>query len=115
MKTKEQYKDFIKKSMKTYKTIQEASKLDVANILREKGKIEFNWEDGDAPWFASSLFKDDITDTYITSLSIDGDTIYADLHAYYLGDDICGVDLAEELDTDWLDILDHIIDGGFID
>lgn len=114
MKTKEQYKEFIKKSMKTQKTIQEASRFDVANILKEKGKIEFNWEDGDAPSFASSLFKDDITDAYIASLSIDGDIIYADLHAYYLDDDICGVDLAEELDTDWLDILDHIIDGGFI-
>lgn len=33
MKTKEQYKEFIEKSLKTQKTIQEASKFDVANIL----------------------------------------------------------------------------------
>lgn len=115
MKTKEQYKEFIEKSMKTRQTIQEAAKFDVINILKEKGEITFDWENDDAPSLASTQFKDDITDAYITKLGYEDGTTYADLHAYYLSEDISGVDLADELDTDWLDILDHIIDGGFID
>lgn len=78
------------------------------NITKENPLI-FNWEDGDAPSMISGDFEDDICDCYITKIYLDGDYIYADLHAYYLQDDRYRVLLNNENNVDWGDIMEYLM------
>lgn len=77
------------------------------NITKENPLI-FDWEDGDAPSMISGDFEDDICDCYITKIYLDGDYIYADLHAYYLQDDRYRVLLNNEHNVDWGDIMEYL-------
>lgn len=77
------------------------------NITKENPLI-FDWEDGDAPSMISGDFEDDVCDCYITKIYLDGDYIYADLHAYYLQDDQYRVLLNNELNVDWGDIMEFL-------
>lgn len=83
----------------------------VSEILDEKGVVSFDWENGEAPSFASTQFDEDYADSYIAKLYKEGSIIYADLHAYYKEDDIERVELAEETAVDWIDILDKLIEN----
>ncbi len=78
------------------------------NITKEKPLV-FDWEDGDAPSMISGDFEDDICDCYITKIYLDGDYIYADLHAYYLQDDRYRVLLNNEHNVDWGDIMEFLL------
>lgn len=78
------------------------------NITKENPLI-FNWEDGDAPSIISGDFEDDICDCYITKIYLDGDYIYADVHAYYLQDDRYRVLLNNEHNVDWGDIMEYLM------
>lgn len=107
METKEFYDKKIKQHYKFMKNVRQYIK----DILKEKGgSVSFDWESCEAPSYASGEFDEDLTDVYITKLYLDGDLIKADLHAYYLVDDLKGVDLADEMDVDWVDILQNLID-----
>jgi hypothetical protein len=77
------------------------------NITKENPLI-FDWEDGDAPSMISGDFDDDLCDCYITKIYLDGDYIYADLHAYYLQDDRYQVLLNNEHNVDWGDIMGYL-------
>lgn len=78
------------------------------NITKENPLI-FNWEDGDAPSMISGDFEDDICDCYITRIYLDGDYIFADLHAYYLQDDLYNILLNNEHNVDWGDIMEFLM------
>ena len=78
------------------------------NITKENPLI-FNWEDGDAPSMISGDFADDICDCYITRIYLDGDYIFADLHAYYLQDDLYNILLNNEHNVDWGDIMEFLM------
>ena len=78
------------------------------NITKENPLI-FDWEDGDAPSMISGDFDDDLCDCYITKIYLDGDYIYADLHAYYLQDDRYRVLLNNEHNVDWGDIMEFLM------
>ena len=86
-----------------------AKKL-VKEVLNELGgSMEFDWEVRDTPSINSGVFEDDVTDCYITKIYLDHDLVMANLHAYYLNEDADGIDLADEVDTDWVDILDYLV------
>ena len=106
MKEIEEYKRQIENALNMEREV----KKSVREILQERGPVSFDWESCEAPSYASGEFDEDLTDVYITKLYLDGDLITADLHAYYLGDDLKGVDLADEMDVDWVDILQNLID-----
>ena len=108
MKTKEEYKQFIKDGYE----IQRNARLELCKLLNEHGPIEFDWENDSAPSIASTQFEDDLADCYVTKLWANGDSeyVYADLHAYYLGEDAENVDLvSDECNIDWLDLLDWVV------
>ena len=107
MKTKEEYKQFIKDGYE----IQRNARLELCKLLNEYGPIEFDWENSDAPSIASTQIEDDLADCYVTKLWADGEYAYANLHAYYLGDDAENVDLVnDECNIDWLDLLDWVVE-----
>ena len=109
MKTKEEYKQFIKDGYE----IQRNARLELCKLLNEHGPIEFDWENDSAPSIASTQFEDDLADCYVTKLWANGDSeyVYADLHAYYLGEDAENVDLvSDECNIDWLDLLDWVVE-----
>ena len=107
MKTKEEYKSFIKDGYE----IQKDARKQVIEILKEKGAQEWDWENDSAPSIISTQFEDDVTDCYVKKIYVEGDNIYADLHAYYIGEDNHGLDLTnDECNIDWLDILDWVVD-----
>lgn len=78
------------------------------NITKEKPLV-FDWENGDAPSMISGDFDDDLCDCYITKIYLDGDYIYADVHAYYLQDDRYRVLLNNEHNVDWGDIMEFLL------
>ena len=83
----------------------------VRQLLREKGEpVEFDWENGNAPSYASCSFNSDLTDVYITKIWLDENGIIrVNLHAYYLGEDKEDVDLHDDTCVDWQDILTHLL------
>ena len=92
-------------------TIRKTAREMVKQVLTEVGgTIEFDWDGGAAPCINSGAFEDDVTDCYIYKIYLDGDLIRADLHAYYLNDDVESIDLADEPNTDWIDILDYCLE-----
>lgn len=110
MKTKEEYKEFIKGCYE----VQRKARLELCNLLYEHGPIEFDWENNDAPSIASTHFEDDHADCYVTKLWANGECVYADLHAYYLGEDAENVDLVnDECNIDWPDLLDWVVNRVF--
>ena len=74
----------------------------------EEHGVEFDWEDGSAPSICSLQFKDDVADSYITKIWYDKGLIKVNLNAYYLGDDRENIDLANECNVDYEDILDYL-------
>jgi len=80
----------------------------IKKIVGAYGRIEFDWENGDAPSIVSMQFGEDVADCHVKALYMDGDTLYADLHAYYLDDDMDGVDLANDEIVDWCSLLQEI-------
>ena len=63
----------------------------------------------DAPAIISTDFDDDVADCYISKLYIDGEDIFADLYAYYIGDDRTDIHLNKEYNTNWAEIITYLI------
>ena len=85
----------------------------VRELLKEQNitadnALEFDWENGDAPCMVSDEFDDDVCDCYITKIYLDGDYIYADLHAYYLQGDVYRVLLNNAQNVCWGDIMEFL-------
>lgn len=86
----------------------------VRELLKEKNittdnALEFDWENGNAPCMVSDEFDDDVCDCYITKIYLDGDDyIYADLHAYYLQEDVYRVLLNNAQNVCWGDIMEFL-------
>lgn len=78
------------------------------NITKEKPLV-FDWENGNAPCMVSDEFEDDVCDCYITKIYLDGDYIYADLHAYYLQEDAYRVLLNNAQNVCWGDIMEFLL------
>lgn len=107
MKTKQDIKQFIAHVTELEKQAKEL----VIETLRKIGKpIEFDWENICAPCMVSSAFDDDVTDAYISKLWLDGDLVKANLRAFYIGEDRENIDLSDECNIDWLDVLDWVSD-----
>ena len=108
MKTKQDIKLFIAHVTELNKQVKDL----VIETLRKIGKpIEFDWDENCAPTMISGSFNDDQCDNcYITRIWLDGDLVMANLHAFYLGEDRKNIDLSDEYDVDWLDLLDWISD-----
>lgn len=82
----------------------------IKNLVEERGgRIEFDWENSDAPSICSMQFRDDVADCYVKALEVEGDTLYADLHAYYLGEDLDGTDILNSEAVEWCSLLDAIL------
>lgn len=88
----------------------------VRELLKEQNitpdnALEFDWENGNAPCMVSDEFEDDVCDCYITKIYLDGDDyIYADLHAYYLQEDVYRVLLNNAQNVCWGDIMEFLLD-----
>ena len=76
--------------------------------ITEENALEFDWENGNAPCMVSDEFDDDVCDCYITKIYLDGDYIYADLHAYYLQGDVYCVLLNNAQNVCWGDIMEFL-------
>ena len=76
--------------------------------ITEENALEFDWENGNAPCMVSDEFEDDVCDCYITKIYLDGDYIYADLHAYYLQEDEYRVLLNNAQNVCWGDIMEFL-------
>ena len=76
--------------------------------ITEENALEFDWENGNAPCMVSDEFDDDVCDCYITKIYLDGDYIYADLHAYYLQGDVYRVLLNNAQNVCWGDIMEFL-------
>lgn len=76
--------------------------------ITEDNALEFDWENGDAPCMVSDEFDDDVCDCYITKIYLDGDYIYADLHACYLQGDVYRVLLNNAQNVCWGDIMEFL-------
>lgn len=106
MKTKEEYKKIIKDGYE----LQSKARLELCKLLGEHGPVEFDWKNVGAPNIASTHFEGDLADCYVTKLWAKGLYVYADLHAYYLGEDAENVDLVhDECNIDYLDLLDWVV------
>jgi hypothetical protein len=76
--------------------------------ITEDNALEFDWENSDAPCMVSDEFDDDVCDCYITKIYLDGDYIYADLHAYYLQEDVYRILLNNAQNVCWGDIMEFL-------
>ena len=85
---------------------------DVLEILGATSKdkaITWDWEEEDAPCIETDCFDDDITDTYVTAMWLDGKAIMVNLHAYYKADDKEDVMLSNVIcGDDYLEILGYL-------
>lgn len=97
-----------RKSYDEYYKARDKAKQVLWDIVKERGSIEFDYEAGDAPSIASSIFQDDLTDAYIKRLWWNRGIVKADLYAYYLGMDDT-TDLECELEADYADILSFVM------
>lgn len=103
---------FIEKARKAcdeYFMARNKAKQVLWDIVKERGSIEFDYEAGDTPSIASSIFQDDLTDAYINRLWWDRGIVKADLYAYYLGMHDT-TDLECEPEADFADILTFVMD-----
>ena len=85
--------------VRMYNVLKEA--LKAYGEQNQTNAIEFDWENGDAPCVTYSGYED-ITDCYITEVIFDreGNILRINLHAYYIGDDICGARIAD-MESGW--------------
>jgi hypothetical protein len=104
--TKENLLRFIERSREA----QQIAKAYCIVVLQEIGHpVEFDWDSSDAPSIDSTKFDDDVTDCYIEKVWLDRGLIKVNLHAYYLGDDREDIDLADECNADYVELLDYLI------
>lgn len=104
--TKEKLLLFIKRSRSAQKQAQEYC----LKVLEEIGHpVEFDWDTSDAPSIDSTHFSDDVCDCYIEKVWLDRGLIKVNLYAYYLGDRREEIDLADECNADYVDLLDYLI------
>lgn len=75
----------------------------------EESGLEYEWEYSDAPSIASTQFGDDLADCYVTKIWLDRGLVKVNLHAYYLGEDREGIDLNDECNVDWEDLLCYLV------
>ena len=92
---------------KTRIELRDAVKVRLAEVGQP---VEFDWEENEAPSYASSAFDNDLSDAYITKIWLNDGRVFANLYAYYLGETATNVDLTNEAYVDWDDILEHLID-----
>lgn len=71
--------------------------------------IEFDWENQDAPSVIAICFGGDVTETYVKSIYIDGESIYVSLYSHYEDDNVDNVLLTESC-MDYDDIIYCLID-----
>ena len=71
--------------------------------------IKFVWQNQDAPSVTAICFGDDVADTYVKSIYIDGESIYVSLYSYYQGDSMDNVLLTDSC-MDYDDIIYCLID-----
>ena len=80
-------------------------------ILEQIGHpVEFDWDTSNAPSIDSTQFDDDVTDCYIERVWLDKGLIKVNLYAYYIGDRREDIDLADECNVDYVDLLSYLID-----
>ena len=104
--TKENLLRFIERSREA----QKIAKAYCIVVLQEIGHpVEFDWDSSDAPSIDSAKVDDDVTDCYIEKVWLDRGLIKVNLHAYYLGDDREDIDLADECNADYVELLDYLI------
>ena len=104
--TKEKLLLFIKRS----RSAQKQAKEYCLKVLEEIGHpVEFDWDSSDAPSIDSTHFSDDVCDCYIEKVWLDRGLIKVNLYAYYLGDRREEIDLADECNADYVDLLDYLI------
>ena len=104
--TKEKLLLFIKRS----RSAQKQAKEYCLKVLEEIGHpVEFDWDTSDAPSIDSTHFSDDVCDCYIEKVWLDRGLIKVNLYAYYLGDRREEIDLANECNADYVDLLDYLI------
>ena len=104
--TKEKLLLFIKRS----RNAQKQAKEYCLKVLEEIGHpVEFDWDTSDAPSIDSTHFSDDVCDCYIEKVCLDRGLIKVNLYAYYLGDRREEIDLADECNADYVDLLDYLI------
>ena len=105
-KTKEKLLHFIERS----RNAQKQAKDYCLAVLEEIGHpVEYDWDTADAPSIDSTHFDDDVTDCYIEKVWLDRGLIKVNLYAYYLGDRREDIDLADECNADYVDLLDYLI------
>ena len=110
MKTIEDYKRFVDESCDTLHRIEDTAKKAVTEIVKANGSIVFDYMNGNAPCTMSTAFGADTADCYITYMYYAGESVFADLYAYYLCEDCSGRNLGfDEPHTDWLCILEFLI------
>lgn len=98
-----------KEITENYAALESKAFAAIKDIVEERGgRLEFDWENSDAPSICSMQFKDDLADCYVKALEVENDTLYADLHAYYLGEDINGTNLSNE-NVCWCSMLTDIL------
>lgn len=95
----------------TFDNLESKALATIKALVDERGgRIEFDWENCDAPAIDSMLFTDDVADSYIKALHTDGEMLYADLHAYYLStDDIDNVDIVSDESVCWCSLLNDLL------
>lgn len=99
-----------KEITESYIALESKAFTTIKNLVEERGgRIEFDWENSDAPSICSMQFRDDVADCYVKALEVEGDTLYADLHAYYLGEDLDGTDILNSEAVEWCSLLDGIL------
>lgn len=104
--TKEKLLLFIKRS----RNVQKQAKEYCLKVLEEIGHpVEFDWDTSDAPSIDSTHFSDDVCDCYIEKVWLDRGLIKVNLYAYYLGNRREDIDLADECNADYVDLLDYLI------
>ena len=104
--TKEKLLLFIKRS----RSAQKQAKEYCLKVLEEIGHpVEFDWDTSDAPSIDSTQFDDDVTDCYIERVWLDKGLIKVNLYAYYIGDRREDIDLADECNADYVDLLSYLI------
>lgn len=104
-----------RKSLKRFiqdgRDIQTSAKKYCEDVLRKIDcPIEFDWNENNAPSISSISFCEDQTDAYIEMIWFDHGLIKVNLYAYYLGERRDNVELSSECNTDYLDVLDYLVD-----